>query len=746
MRGLPNHDNSAATGPDGSRRKPVWPEKSGGQAESPDLSELSGDEFLTTAQAERFHDAAAAELTHRELELERRERSLAEQAAALEQDRRKLRHSEQEIDQRRDDEDSKAAAAQAELNSRLARCEELIADLEREQNATEAERGYLQSQRETLRETVLDEQALERQQLVRDRELFQAEKKEFRQRVENHEREMLATHDELHTRWESERQALRDQLTAKIALELSEQRQSFDEERAAWENDRDREREALDNQRAGHEKLLTETESGLGQIRQELEQEFQQRRRALEAEIGTQVQTLETKLAEQQTGWETSRREAETELETLRAELENQRAVQEQTLETARAKFEEFREFQLQRIEDEALRRRTEFDQERSEWIAERDAVQSRLDSEAATIEELKVEFDHECAGKRTDLDSELDRRRDDAERELAAERGAFERECDSLRRAIDEERAVMENRLHFQRDHLDRTRDELETARLEVDLQIQKGRTRAVALSQQGRLRRGQLDRFRELLDQREASLERERRMLAEARARMEADRADNADCQRGESELPRRDRQVEQLAEQELRDELAGRAKQLAERQSRLDTLRVEIESTHRDNLELRVALDEAWGRLERVTGPERAKGELLVSRELVADYFHKKDAEIEQQRALLASESEAARKQRENVDHRRRELTDWLAGSLAALRRREEHLQRWSGILEAREARGRQSAARWQDDKGEAERVIRNLLKQLEQATAGPPRLALDDSLADRSETPARRRAAG
>lgn len=740
MLDLPNDDDAPATESTGSGENAASP------AETPPLPALFGEHLLTTEEAARYHDAAEAELSHRELELERRERELEERSAALKQEEKSQRRAEQEIDRRREAADSKAAAAQAELNSRLERCEELITDLERAQTATEAERGLLESHRETLRQTLLDEQVPEREEFDQDRQRFQIEKKGYRKRVEDHEREMSTARQEQHDRWESERQALREQLTAKIASEHSEQRQTLDEERTSWEIQRDLERETLDEERAKHEELLVQAESGLDRIRQELEQEFQERRRALEAEIGAQVASLETRIAEQQSDWEISRQEAETELETLRTELETQRTQQDEALKASQTKFEEFREYQLQRIEDEDHQRRSQFEQERLEWIAERDAIQSRLDAEAAMMEDRKSEFENEYAAARADLEKERDCRRGEIEQEIASQRTAFDAECESIRRALDEERAVAENRLHFQRDHLDRTRDELETARNEVDLRIQQGRARVLELTEGARLRCSQLEHFRELLDQRESSLAREWQMLAEARDQIESNLVAENDRQIFPSDLPARDHQVEQLAEQERREELAESAKQIAQRQARLDTLRVEIESTHRESLELRVALDETWARLEQSAGGERAKEELFVSRERVAAYFRKKDAAIEQRRALLASDAENARKQRESLDHRRRELSDWLAGSLATLRQREEHLQRWSGALETRQSREEKSKSRWHNEKLEAERVIRDLLRQLEEAVAGPPRLTFDGSFAAVSESREPRRAAG
>ena len=701
MRDAPDHNADSADGSHNPpRKRPVWPEIFTGKS-------------------------AKAELSERERDLERREREFADWRGAHE---------------------SKVAAIQAELGDRLNRCEELIADLEQEQTALEGERAQLQTREKSLRQTLLEELELEFKKLDAERGGLQAEKQAFRERLDASERELSTASDGLRQRWDTEREALRKQLTDKLAAEFSEKCDAFEAERAQWDAQRERELAALEEERAKHEDLLAHAQSGLEEIRQAQEREFQERRGALEEEISSRVEALQANLAQQQADWDASRGEAEAELLALREELEARRLAQDEVLETARVEFEQTRESQLRRLDEEAHTRLTAFEEERAAWIAERDADQARLDAEAAALEELQQTFEEQCAERIAALELEFEERRAEIDHELTVKQDAFDKECDSIRRALEEERAAMENRLHFQQDHLDRTRDDLEEARREIDLRVQQGRSQAAGLAETARLRRRQLDRYRDLLEQKDQSLERERRSLAEMQAEIESNRAADLEHQQRQANIALEARDEENLAQQELREDLVGRAKQLAERQARLDTLRVEIESTHRENLELRAALDEAWARLTQAVGPEIAKGEFVASRELVSEYFQKRETALEQRRALLTSESAAARAQVDQLDARRKELADWVAGNVATLQRREAELQRWASTLEARDSRMRDNAHRWQDEKLEAEGIIRGLLEQLAETTEDTPRLTMNTPATLPAEVPNPRRAAG
>jgi hypothetical protein len=172
-----------------------------------------------------------------------------------------------------------------------------------------------------------------------------------------------------------------------------------------------------------------------------------------------------------------------------------------------------------------------------------------------------------------------------------------------------------------------------------------------------------------------------------------------------------------------QHLQGELASKSEQLSARQNRLDTLRTELEATHRENLELRVALDETWIKLSQAANPDKAKQQLAATRALVADHFRQKEAEIDRRRSLLTDDAAHAHKQLEHLEGRRQELNEWLSAALDTLHRREDELKRWAATLDARETRSQMLATKWREERSSAEAVIRDLLRQISDNVTGP-----------------------
>lgn len=671
---------------------------------------------LSVGEIEQYREDIATDLTQRELEVERRERSIVEQLAALDRDQRNFRLAEQAFEERCHLNQVAATAKEAELSQRLARCEELIAELEDEQAALDSDRAALQSQKQVIRDAALSELAAEQQAIDAERETLFAEKKEFRRRIEQHEKEIATARDELRESWETERDALRKQLTAKLAVELSADRREFEQEQLRWEDRRRDEQAALDEDRSAHENAVAKAKDELERLRRDQEIEFAKRRRELESEIDAKVRAAESALQKQRADWESERTAAETELRELRQELIEREAAQQEFLERTRTEFEIYREEQLKQIEAETLAQRRELKAEKDRLLELRAVELQRLQEESAALESARQNFEQESQQRRERITAELAQLRQQYERELESRQREFDQSCEASRIAIENERAAMENRLCFQKEHLERTRDELEEARRELDRQLQESQARAVELAESFRLRQLQLSRFRSLLDEREKSIERERALFREATQQVQEDRRREAERRNNDEEVWSRERETEQLAIKQLREDLGGRVEQLAARQARLDTLRLELETTHRENLELRVALDETWVKLMQTGAPEKAKQELQTTRTIVAEYFRKKESEIDRRRALLTDEVAVARRQLEQTETRRKELNDWLSTSLATLHRREDELKRWAVTLDARDARSQAVISRWRSEKSEVEGVIRGLLDQL------------------------------
>ncbi len=116
-------------------RRPVWPETIEAAEANPPSEALPEQESAgySPLNTKTMRAEIVAELQARELNLDRRERSLAEQLAALDQAQRNHRLAQQQAQEELRLRESKAQSIQAELEGRLARCDDLIAELEQEQ-------------------------------------------------------------------------------------------------------------------------------------------------------------------------------------------------------------------------------------------------------------------------------------------------------------------------------------------------------------------------------------------------------------------------------------------------------------------------------------------------------------------------------------------------------------------------------------------------------------------------------------
>ena len=704
------------------------------------------------ADIHQVRQALAEELSARESELQRRERALGEQLTLLDQERRTLRMSEQSFQEIIQDREVELRSKEADVSLRLSRCEDLIAELEDEQTRLDDERAGLQAQRQDIQAAILTDLATERQTLDAEREALHAERKGLRRMIAQHERELDSAKDELRLGWETERETLRKQLTARLAAEVSADRQALDAERGAWERQRSDDCAALDDERAAYLKTTEKAKAEQDRQRHEQDMEFARRRRELEDDVAIKVRAAEAGLRAAQVDWENERATVSAELTDRRAALDREQMEQaeslarqrmelSQTLAQQTAENERQRCEALRQIADEATARTNAFVAEQTEWAALRDAEQAELQSDQtalqtdrdelqtlhATLTAAQAELETAQARQHAEMAAAHAAGQQALALEIAAARAAFEEEQSALqaafeqaqtvaRLAFDEERAAAENRLHFQSEHLERTREELEQARHELERRLQEGRTQAASLAEEHRLRQGQLGKFRELLDAREQALEREYELLAAARTELDEQRKREQTRRRTAEESVASERQAEAVAQKQARDDLAARAEQVGARQARLDTLRLELETTHRENLELRVALDETWVRLTTAVGAEKVRQELPAVRVQVAEYFRVKETEFDRRRHQAADDVATARKQLDLLDARRRELSEWLAAGLASLSRREEEFKAWVATLEGRENRTQTQLTRWQGEKTEAQTVIRGLLKQL------------------------------
>ena len=346
------------------------------------------------------------------------------------------------------------------------------------------------------------------------------------------------------------------------------------------------------------------------------------------------------------------------------------------------------------------------------------------------------------------ELDSDRDR--------LAADRRAFEEDQVAARELLEQERAVLENRLNFRRAHLDRTAEELRQARAEWDARVQTVRTGMVRAAEVAEGRRRGLDRFRDLLDRREESLATFASRTAEEHAAVAADLAARRAAAEEDVqswELTRRETVATTAAE---RDAVEARAAALDSREKSLGELREQLEAAHRETLTLRVAVEELLPRLKDA-GPSAPVGlRLEESRRRVVAYLGEREESISRRTAELEQARRALARQTEELKGQRRLLTRWEAERRTAAAEREAALIRRAAAVAARDDLFDRARARWSAETNRSGALIRDLLREMEEAVAAEIRespqvfqLPAPEELAEpgpRGDHPAGRDAAG
>src|SRR5690606_15000673 len=115
---------------------------------------------------------------------DRREHTLRDQHAQLEQEWRNARLWLHELEEEMAERQELLRSREAELTHRIQSCESLVSDLEEQERALLALRDQMSADRATLRGDVDRELAVERQALEQTRQALEAERRTLAQEIE----------------------------------------------------------------------------------------------------------------------------------------------------------------------------------------------------------------------------------------------------------------------------------------------------------------------------------------------------------------------------------------------------------------------------------------------------------------------------------------------------------------------------------------------------------------------------------
>lgn len=478
--------------------------------------------------------------------------------------------------------------------------------------------------------------------------------------------------------------------------------------------------EQIASQQSAIEQLRTE-HSDLAKRREQLESD----RIRLLAEVGSKVAAERERLQQALAAVDTDRQALRAEFDRQRQQLDEAFRVKLLDLDAAKSRVrqdvtEEVLTAELRAERESLIHERSEFDDVRTQFFAQRDRERADLDHLREVHEAAVTRIRHELLAQRQQQLADLEAATRAEEAKLEEGQLAFARQREQQLTELRHERAVLENRLRFQQEHLAKARQEIEAAQNEFRRESQRARGQLEEGDAIIRLRQSQLDRVRALLEERERSVNREREMLFKSQRAFEQFTEQDRERIKLEREEWDRDRggQLADLRRQQ--DMLALHANNLEGRRERLDKLRAELEETHRTTLEMRMAIEEAWAQMTQACGVDVAQQRLDQAQQQLSGHYRGLREALIEQRHELDEMRQLFQTQRDEFRSEQQTLSEWAASQERSLREREGDLQTQAEQLNVRESAWRSASQRWINEKIEAEAVIRDLLQQLTSLT--------------------------
>ena len=410
--------------------------------------------------------------------------------------------------------------------------------------------------------------------------------------------------------------------------------------------------------------------------------------------------------------------------QSVRAELDDDRMKigQERAgLDAERARHHEQVERDRQEHNDRLTRVQEELREERQR-LAER--AREVVANETAQLVVRRDELERAHEQQTQELQAQVDdlqRQREQFGEQVELEQQRLREEIEKKRQAILSEQNNLQRRYRFQFEHLTRAKEDLEEELRAFRREQQMFRSERLRFMEQHRLRFRQMEHVRVLLSSSEESLGREMRIFERTRNAALAELLQKQRRSEEERDAVLRDIESRQRRLRQQETALAELTSRLEERSQRLTRMRAELDQTQSEILEQRLVIEETRTALVRdAVSPEAARARLEQARHDVQSYFERLRLQVFAERDKVdAAIAELAERQAE-FRQDRAELEQYFAS-------REEELGTRSdgGVLEeqlrANAALKEQMTGlqqRWQTERLEAERTIRQLLDQLTQ----------------------------
>lgn len=493
----------------------------------------------------------------------------------------------------------------------------------------------------------------------------------------------------------------------RLAAERRTAQADADQQTADWTKHRDQQLQLIAHERQELERAAIQAETELAQRRQQLEDECRQARDA--------------SLIELRSNWDVERQDLRRQ---LASDIESER----------KRLTDEIKEFEQQQEREQDSLKRTRESQEsaikqaRTELINDKQAFNEELKRERATHEA-------HCATLRGQFELGLRAQFAETELRVARELESLTQQKDAHQKAVadvaarlaadrkqlDDARVMLVDEHRQQAESLAAWERKLQSESHTQTVLTQQWQRRVTETNEQHRRRRSQLDRYRELLAERELSLNREEELLARSKQAFETEQAQDRDRLTEQREML--DRQGRELLEEHKQAEsaMARDSEKLKERGLRLEGLRKELEHTSLRNLEDRLAAEEALAEFIARTGEPAARQRVDEVRVVIAGQIREMTTssnrtQAEETARLVAFTQQQVEEEAARLKKERETFTRRVHEREQELHEQESRLESKTAEWQQRESTWRHMRDSWLQERVNAEQIIRSLLDEL------------------------------
>lgn len=485
--------------------------------------------------------------------------------------------------------------------------------------------------------------------------------------------------------------------------ELASDEKQLEAERRAFEQRAQEFASQVARERTEQREMMAELEQRISKVSQQ--EELVQRHAA-------EIRSAQRALAEERVILKAS----------VRAELDEERMKVSQERMMLDAERDRLRVQAERERQDHADRLQAIAEELKTERVRLAEKAREELASEIVLLNQKKSEWEQAHETQLLELQhqaEDLQQQRELFGQQVDAEQHRLREEIEKKRQSILTEQSNLQRRYRFQFEHLTRAKEDLEVELREFRREQQMFRSERLRFLEQHRLRFRQLEHIRQLLMEREGSIDRETRIAERSKVAALSEIQRQKRRSEEEREAILRDIESRQRRTKQQEASLADLVARLEERSQRLNRLRAELDQTQSEILEQRLVTEEARTSLVRdAASADVARARLEQARGDVQSFFERLRSQVmaERDKVELTAVDVAERQQQFRQD--RAELEQWFAA-------REEQLSaRVAGsvvddqhqIIETLQSELATLQGRWKNDRCEAERTIRELLDQL------------------------------